>query len=95
MVGGKISLKKNFVFLLDSKRDWREAAGACGQLADWRGPGRAVLSGRPGRLRRRGRRRGRRRLAAVRFLQKAGCDLCVSNFPLFLVPAFVTAIYFY
>ena len=62
--GWEISLKKNFVFLVDSKRDRREVARACGQLADRRGPGRAVLSGRSGRLRR----RGRRRLAALRFL---------------------------
>ncbi len=83
--GWEISLKKNYVFLLDSKRDRRAVAGARGQLADWRGPGRAFLSRRPGRLCR----RGRHRLAAVRFLQEAGCDFCVSNFPLFLVPAFV------
>ena len=78
-------LKKNFVFLLDSKRDRRKAPGACGQLADRRGPGRLVLPGRPGRLRR----RGCRRLAAVCFLQEAGCDFCVSKFPLFLYLAFV------
>jgi len=77
--------KKNFVFFLDSKRDRREIAGARGQLVDGGSAGCTVLPGRPGRLCR----RGRRRLAAVRFLQEAGCDFCVSNFPLFLVPAFV------
>ncbi len=62
--GWEISLKKNFVFLLDSKRDRCETAGARGQLADGGGAGRSVLLGRSGRLRR----RGRRRLAALRFL---------------------------
>ena len=57
-------LKKNFVLLLDTERDRRQAPRACGQLADRRGPGRLVLPGRPGRLRR----RGHHRLAAVCFL---------------------------
>ena len=84
MAGGKIFLKKNFVFLVDSKRDRREVARACGQLADRRGPGRLVLPGRPGRLRR----RGHDRLAALRIFPQAGCDLRVSSF-LFLFPVFV------
>ncbi len=77
--------EKEFVFLLDSERDRRKAAGARGQLADWRGPGRLVPPGRPGRLRR----RGYCRLAALRIFPQAGCDLRVSNFPLFFSPAFV------
>ncbi len=79
MVGGKISLKKIFVFLLDSKRDRREITGARGQLADWGGPGRSFVFGRPGRFRR----RGRRRLAAFHLLSQAGCDFRVSRFLLF------------
>jgi len=80
VVGGKISLKKNFVFLLDSKRDRREIAGARGQLADGGGPGRPVFAGWPGRLRR----RGHDRLAALRIFPQAGCDLRVSSFLLFV-----------
>jgi hypothetical protein len=76
---GKISWKKSFVFLLDSKRDRREAAGARGQLADWGGAGRSVISGRSGRLRR----RGRCCLAALRVFPEAGCNIRVSNIPLF------------
>ncbi len=78
-------MKTNLFFFLDTERNRRQAAGARGQLADGGSAGCTVLPGRPGRLCR----RGRRRLAAVRFLQEAGCDFCVSNFPLFLVPAFV------
>ena len=77
--GWEISLKKNFVFLVDSKRDRGKVAGARGQLADRRGPGRAVLPGRPGRLRR----RGHHRLAAVCLFSQAGCDFRVSRFSLF------------
>ncbi len=66
-------------FFLDSKRNRRQASGACGQLVDRRGPGRLVFSGRPGRLRR----RGYCRLAAVCLLSQAGCDFCVSRFSLF------------
>ncbi len=66
---------KEFCFSLDSKRDRRKAAGACGQLVDWRGPGRLVLPGRPGRLRR----RRYRCLAALRVFSQASCNFRVSN----------------
>jgi hypothetical protein len=91
VVGWENFFEKEFCFLLDSKRDRREAAGARGQLADGGGAGRSVISGRSGRLRR----RGCRRLAAVCFLQEAGCDFCVSNFPLFLSPAFYCNIFLF
>ena len=91
MAGGKISLKKNFVFFLDSKRDRRQAAGARGQLADGGGAGRSVLLGRSGRLRR----RGRRRLAALRVFSQAGCDLRVSSFLLFVFSICLAGIYFF
>ena len=83
-------LKKNFVFFLDSKRNRRAFAGTRGQLVDWRGPGRSVILGRFGRFRR----RGRCCLAALRVFQEAGCNIRVSNFPLFCSSICLTAIYF-
>jgi hypothetical protein len=91
VAGGKICLKKNFVYLLDSKRNWREVAGTRGQLADWGGPGRLVLPGRPGRLRR----RGHHRLAALRIFSQAGCDLRVSSFLLFVFSICLAGMYFF
>ncbi len=77
--GWKNYLKKNFVLILDSKRDRRKVTGALGQLADRRGPGRPVFAGWPGRLCC----RGRLCLAAFRFLSKAGRYIRVSNFSTF------------
>jgi hypothetical protein len=86
VVGGKISFEKKILFVfLDTKRDRRAFAGTRGQLVDWRGPGRSVILGRSGRLCR----RGRCCLAALCVFPETGCNIRVSNFPLFLSPAFV------
>jgi hypothetical protein len=77
-------------FLLDTERDRRQVARTCGQLADRRCPGRAVLPGRPGRLRR----RGHHRLAALRLFPQASCDLRVSSFLLFVFSICLAGIYF-
>jgi hypothetical protein len=91
VVGGKIFFEKKFVFLLDSKRDRRQAPGACGQLADGGSAGCTVLPGWPGRLRR----RGRRRLASFHLLSQASCDLRVSSFLLFVFSICLAGIYFF
>jgi hypothetical protein len=87
---GKFLWKRILFFFLDSKRDRRKVTGACGQLADRCGSGRPVFAGWPGRLCC----RGRLRLAAFRFLSKAGRYIRVSNFLIFFFSICLTGIYF-